>query len=144
MNPESVFSLCGLIAMAGWVLLIFVPRPRWSTMVVGAIPLVLASMYAALLALHWGERTGGFSTLATVAQLFSNRWLLLAGWIHYLSFDLFIGIWEVRDSTERKVPHLLVVPCLILTFLFGPIGLLCYFLLRSIWERLGPRSEDVA
>jgi len=31
-----------------------------------------------------------------VAQLFENRWLLLAGWVHYLAFDLFIGAWETR------------------------------------------------
>jgi hypothetical protein len=61
-----------------------------------------------------------------VRALFENPWLLLAGWTHYLAFDLFIGGWEVRDAQRRGIPHLLVVPALVLTFLFGPAGLLLY------------------
>ncbi len=90
------------------------------------IPLSLAVVYAVVLASNIVGAPGGFSSLQEVAELFSKRWLLLAGWVHYLAFDLFIGAWEVRDATERGVPRLLVAPCLVLTFLFGPIGLLCY------------------
>ena len=68
---------------------------------------------------------GGFSSLDDVALLFSNPWMLLAGWIHYLAFDLLVGTWEARDSRDRGIPHLLLVPCLILTFLFGPPGGCC-------------------
>ena len=52
--------------------------------------------------------------------------MLLAGWIHYLAFDLLIGSWEVRDARELGIPHLFVVPCLFLTFMFGPAGWLLY------------------
>ena len=58
-------------------------------------------------------------------------WLLLAGWIHYLAFDLFVGSWEVRDAQERGIPHLAVVPCLLLTFMFGPAGWFLYNLVRA-------------
>ena len=95
------------------------------------IPLVIAILYAYLIAAHWGERQGGFGTLDEVAALFSNRWLLLAGWIHYLAFDLFIGSWEVRDAQALGISHLIVIPCLVLTFMFGPVGLLLYFLIRT-------------
>jgi hypothetical protein len=78
----------------------------------------------------FGRTPGGFSSLAAVATLFGNPWALLAGWIHYLAFDLLIGTWEARDARERGVPHLLLVPCLILTFLFGPAGWLLYRGLR--------------
>jgi len=62
--------------------------------------------------------------------LFQVDALLLGGWIHYLAFDLFIGSWEVRDARRLKIPHLMVVPCLLGTFLLGPIGLLAYLCLR--------------
>ena len=52
------------------------------------------------------------------------------GWTHYLAFDLFIGGWEVRDAQSRGISHLLVVPALVLTFLFGPAGLLLYLAVR--------------
>ena len=78
------------------------------------------------------SHAGGFSSLPAVATLFSQPWLLLAGWVHYLSFDLFIGAWETRDSQAHRIPHFLVVPCLLLTFMLGPIGLLAYFVLRTL------------
>ena len=142
MSADALFSAANLAAMAGWILLTIAPRRRWATMTAGAIiPLLLAALYLALLAMHWGETRGGFSTLPAVAELFSSRWLLLAGWLHYLAFDLFVGAWEVRDAIERGVPHLLVVPCLLLTFLFGPIGFMAYHAARQIGAgRVRPSS----
>ena len=67
-----------------------------------------------------------------VATLFANRWLLLAGWVHYLAFDLLIGTWEARDARERGLPHLLLVPCLFLTLMFGPAGWLAYIGVRGL------------
>ena len=133
MTPERLFSLCNSLALIGWLILIFAGRMRWAArMLTGVvIPLLIAIPYAYLIAAHWGETKGGFGTLDGVAELFSNHWLLLAGWIHYLAFDLFIGSWEVRDAQALGISHLLVIPCLIVTFMFGPVGLLLYFLLRT-------------
>ena len=131
MTIEGVFSACNLVAMAGWILLLAVPRHRLAMTIAGtAIPLTLAAIYLALFALHARESSGGFSSLAAVAQLFANHWLLLAGWVHYLAFDLFIGAWETRDAMARRVPRLLLA-CLMMTFMLGPIGLLCYHLVRG-------------
>ena len=77
------------------------------------VPLALGLLYAYLVAAHRGESKGG---LGSLAALFSNPWLLLAGWIHYLAFDLFIGSWEVRDEHAHNVQA--VVKFLIVTFLF--------------------------
>ena len=44
--------------------------------------------------------------------LFTQDRAVLAGWVHYLAFDLFIGCWMVMDAAERGIKHLLVVPCL--------------------------------
>ncbi len=134
MTAEQIFSICNSLALLGWLILIFAGKhvAQVSRLVVGVVvPLILAVVYAALIAAHWGESSGNFQSLAGVAALFSNPWLLLAGWVHYLAFDLFIGCWEVRDAQAHHIPHLLVVPCLLLTFLFGPIGLLLYFVIRA-------------
>jgi hypothetical protein len=131
MTIEGVFSACNLLAMAGWILLLTLPRQRRAMAIAGtAIPLTLAAVYLVLFLLHARESSGGFSSLAAVAQLFENRWLLLAGWVHYLAFDLFISAWETRDAMARRVPRLLLAPCLVMTFMLGPIGLLCYHVLR--------------
>jgi len=132
MTAESLFSLCSTGVVPGWLLLIFAPRWRWTQRLVasGGLSLLLAAVYLVLIAIHFKGAEGGFGSLAEVARLFRNPYLLLAGWIHYLAFDLFIGGWEVRDAQALGLPHPAVVPCLLLTFLFGPIGLLTYFGLR--------------
>ena len=76
-----------------------------------------------------------FVEAAVVKALFTQDRTVLAGWVHYLAFDLFIGCWEVMDAKERGVSHWLVVPCLFLTFMFGPAGLLLYFALRAVASR---------
>ena len=100
-----------------------------------AVPALFAVVYIAIIVTHFFGSPGGFSSLPDVALLFSNPWLLLAGWTHYLAFDLLIGSWETKDARERGVPHLLVVPCLILTFLFGPAGWLAYQGVRRVAAR---------
>lgn len=143
MSADAVFSAANAVALVAWILLTVAPRRRWATMTAGAIvPLVLAAAYLVLLVAHRGESHGGFSTLSAVGELFSNRWILLVGWIHYLAFDLFVGTWEVRDAIDRGIPHLVVVPCLLLTFLFGPIGYLAYYGVREIAARLTPISPS--
>ena len=132
MTPERVFSAVGLVAACGWVLLLFFPRkPRLVVVAGRVVPAALAVAYCAIVASQWTKSEGGFGSLNAVARLFTNRWLLLAGWIHYLAFDLFIGGWMVRDSQRQRLRHALLVPCLLLTFLFGPAGLLLYLALGA-------------
>lgn len=132
MNPETLFSICSTIVLPGWILLGFAPRWKWTERVAGSalISLLLALVYLYLIIVWFGTAEGGFGSLTDVARLFQTPQLLLAGWIHYLAFDLFIGAWEVRDARRLGIAHVLVIPCLILTFLFGPVGLLLYFVLR--------------
>jgi Domain of unknown function (DUF4281) len=136
MHPETLFNVAGKIAMVGWALLVFAPRWRWSQRMASAIvPLTLAIVYLVLIVLYFVKSPGGFGTLAQVNQLFQNPWLLLAGWIHYLAFDLFLGAWQLRQAERLGISRFLVIPCLLLTFLFGPVGFLAFWTIRSAVER---------
>ena len=132
MTPEALFRIANTLALAGWIVLAIFGRRRWAASVVAGalLPLLFAVLYGALIVSHLGQGQGGFGTLAQVALLFANPWLLLAGWVHYLAFDLFIGSWQVRDAQRLGIPHWFVVPCLFLTFMLGPLGLLAWFALR--------------
>jgi hypothetical protein len=136
-NPETLFSFANLSVLPGWLLLVFAPRWRYAAPLVCAtvIPGLLAVVYLVVISLSWGGAEGGFSSLAEVQKLFENPSLLVVGWIHYLAFDLFIGAWEVRDAGRLGISHLVVVPCLLLTFFFGPVGLLVYLILRAARTR---------
>jgi hypothetical protein len=136
MELEQIFSMASLLAMAGWLLLIILPKNRVAQLLSGLVlPLVLSGGYLLLIAQHMQGAEGGFGSLADVRALFIKDELLLAGWIHYLAFDLFIGAWEVRDAQRNGLPHLVVIPCLIMTFMLGPIGLLFYFAIRTAKTR---------
>ena len=140
LTPDSLFSLANPLALLGWALLVLAPRWRITKLLVlsGLWPAVLALGYAALITTHYlGSHgsEGGFGSLAQVAALFRDPWALLAGWMHYLCFDLMVGVWEVRDAQQRQVPHLALLPALALTFLFGPVGLLVYFGSRAAFGR---------
>jgi hypothetical protein len=137
MTAEALFSLAGIAVLPGWLLLIFLPRWKYSAQLVASVivPALLAALYAWLVVAHFGNSDGGYGSLAEVRLLFGNDFLLLAGWVHYLAFDLFIGSWEVRDSERNGVHHLAVIPCLLLTFLFGPVGLLVYLIIRAAKTR---------
>jgi hypothetical protein len=135
MTAEQLFSILNLMAVAAWLPLVFLPRVRWTATL---LPVVMPSLFAVIyVALVVATLPGGFSSLAGVRALFDNPWALLAGWTHYLAFDLFIGGWEVRDAQRRGIRHLLVVPALILTFLLGPAGLLLYLATRWV---AGPKE----
>jgi hypothetical protein len=138
MTADQLFSILNMLAMAAWLPLVFLPRVRWtSTHLPVVVPALLAVVYAVLVAATLSRAEAGFSSLAGVRALFDNPWMLLAGWTHYLAFDLFIGGWEVRDAQRRGVPHLLIVPALVLTFLLGPAGLLLYLTTRSFASAKG-------
>jgi len=132
MSPQQLFGVANGIAILGWVLLAALPRRRWVTDVVtgAALPIAFAVLYVAIVATRFVGAEGSFSTLDGVATLFTNQWILLAGWVHYLAFDLLIGTWETRDARERGVSHLLLIPCLFLTLMFGPAGWLLYMGVR--------------
>ena len=143
---DRLFSLGGAVVMPCWLLLLFVPSWRWTQRLATFVaPLLLALAYFFLLLGAHAPPSAGFRSLAQVALLFSVRRALLAGWLHYLAFDLFTGAWEARDAVRLGISRWLVAPCLALTFLFGPVGLACYLLLRlAMRRRVGAAIESEA
>ena len=143
---DRLFSLGGAVVMPCWLLLLFAPAWRWTQRLATFVaPLLLAVAYLALLVTAHPPQGAGFQSLAQVALLFSARRALLAGWLHYLAFDLFTGAWEARDAVRLGISRWLVAPCLLLTFLFGPLGLALYLVLRlGLRRRLGAAMEGAA
>src|SRR5689334_19957118 len=109
MTPNQVFAIANAVALVPWLLLAVLPGRRWVTHAITglALPMLFAITYTVIVAAQFSGSSGGFSSLADVALLFSNPWLLLAGWIHYLAFDLLVGTWMVIDARERGLPHLM-------------------------------------
>ena len=144
LDPEAAFTQGGRLAMIGWLALAASPyRSRWAArarwFAGRLVPGLLALAYVALFGAT-GMADGGFGSLSAVGRLFDVPALLAAGWLHFLAFDLFVGAWIAERAGAIGVPHLLILPVLALTFLFGPAGLLAYAVMRSAWR---PRPATV-
>ena len=136
MNPETVFTICNYGVLPFWLLLAIAPGWPGTQRLVHAVwlPLLLGAVYIWALVANPAEG-GSFGSLTGVMELFRSPHAVLAGWVHYLAFDLFIGAWEVRDARRRQIPPLMLLPCLIFTLMLGPIGLLLYLSLRFVRTR---------
>jgi len=148
LDPSLAFSLGSKLAAVAWLALALSPsRARWAPrvrLVTGrVVPLVLAVAYVALFAVT-GMRDGGYDSIEAVQRLMAVPALLTAGWLHYLAFDLFVGTWIAERSGALGVPHVVVLPLLALTFLFGPAGLLAFAIVSGIVMRrpLSTRMEN--
>jgi ABA DEFICIENT 4-like len=143
---EQLFRLANGLALLGWTSLalgLVLRVDSLRTRIAGlGVPVVLSVGYTAILAAHWGQGNGNFSTLAGVTNLFQSPWLLLAGWVHYLAFDLFVGAWVTKDAEARGAPRWALVPVLPAVFMFGPAGFLLWQLLRaSFFTAFQPHAE---
>ena len=147
-DAQTAFNLINASVLPAWALLILAPNWRWTERLVqsGLWPVGLGLVYVGCLigaVLFGPEVDVDFTTIEGVSAIFSHPLGVLTGWTHYLVFDLFAGMWEARDAKRRGMPHWLLVPCLILTFVAGPAGLLLYFALRRTWriETYPPNSQ---
>lgn len=124
MTPEQIFGLASAAVLPGWAILIAAPRRwTWATAVPGLVlPAGLSALYAVLVLTHFWQADGGFGSLADVRRLFANDWALLAGWVHYLAFDLALGTIVAGRMDRAGVSRLIQAPILVLTFLLGPLG----------------------
>lgn len=135
-TAAALFAIANPLVLPGWLLLIAAPRWKWSLRAVRVLLVPLLSVgYAAVILARFGAAEGGFGSLAAVQQLFADPYLLLAGWVHYLAFDLFVGSWIVEDALARRVPAWLRIGVLPFTFMFGPMGLLVYLAGRTAYDR---------
>lgn len=136
MNPNEVFVLANNVMIILWLgLLISVWIPVLRRWAFGAghwaMPVLLGLAYCVYLIPAMLESSGSFSSLDSVAELFADKRLLLAGWLHYLAFDFFVGAWIVRTAIDEKLPKIFTALCLPLTFMAGPLGLMLFVALRS-------------
>jgi hypothetical protein len=140
-NADLVFSIANWFVLVGWAALLLAPLRRDAMVLVARlVAAAVCAIYAILLVRGLASGPGlpegaGFNSLDGVVLLLSSREAMLAGWIHYLAFDLFVGSWIAEDAPRAGVPHWLVIPLLGLTLMAGPLGLLAYLLLAAAFRR---------
>lgn len=133
MNATSIFSFGNSFVLLGWILLIFLPKWKHTqTIILNGMIVLFALIYAFLLLKDIGSfSVDSFSTLANVKTLFQNDNAVAMGWIHYLAFDLFVGAYIVKKSQQLQISRWLYMLPLPFTFMFGPVGYLLFFLIKT-------------
>jgi hypothetical protein len=132
---ETAFQIANALVLPQWLLMIVAPRWHATQWLVRSylIPVLLACLYAYFIFSGGPLDFNDFSTFEGVKSLFSKGGdgAVLAGWIHYLAFDLVAGSFVLKDSQEKNIPHGWIVLPLFFCFMLGPIGLLAYWVIRT-------------
>jgi heme A synthase len=135
MSADSIFKLCNTLALLGWLILI-IATPYWrqtSRILIGTVITLFCIIYAWLIFKGFNVKdVEKFGSLDGLVSLFTNKTMVVGGWVHYLAFDLMTGIWITKNSKLHGINHWLTVPALFLTFMLGPVGLLLYLIMRMI------------
>ena len=135
MSASGLFPIFNSLALLGWIALglgVALRRDWWRDSFGGTyVPVALSVAYAVLIALFFSKAQGGFDTLENVQLLFTSPWAALAGWVHYLAFDLFMGARTARGFEEMRLPRWPLLVLLPLTFLFGPAGYLAFEIIKA-------------
>jgi len=137
MNTELIFSIVNAAASFSWLLLLIFPFSKLVHKILLNIIIVgLAILYVIIISqsLNW-QTFENTSTLAGIADLFTNPLALLAGWVHYLAFDLMVGLYITNNARRYGINRFILIPCLLFTFMLGPVGLLLYIIIRSIYNK---------
>lgn len=134
MDPSLLFSIANTIAMFTWIVLIIYPYSDRLRQIIIAVPITLLGLaYAYLVISSFQMDTfNDFGSLEGVMSLFQNQGAVLAGWIHYLAFDLMVGLYISSNAQKVGINRWFILPSLLLTFMLGPMGLLSYLSLRTL------------
>jgi hypothetical protein len=143
MNPDVLFQIINSAALIGWLLLLIIPNTKVTLVLVksGLLLLFVAGFYAIIIFSSFqAENMQDFNSLEGVMSLFKDPLGVVAGWAHYLAFDLFVGLWITADAQKRGINRWLLLPCQILTFMFGPMGFLAYYIVRYVVAKSIPAN----
>ena len=137
MPPErrKAYTLINSSSAPFWLAMIIAPRARITERLVQAAPpfqVALGAVYDAYLAsgVMQSGKMIDFSDPDAVRKALGTPDFFLAGWTHYIAFDLFVGRWIWEDALARGKTARLP---LLLTWLAGPAGLSLYLVRRRLF-----------
>ena len=140
---EILYFWVNLGVLPFWLILIFFPSSNINKFFVTSILPILLLGGAYIFALYKSylntyDFFGNFElylSISNLSNLFSNNLFLILFWIHFVSINLFVGGWMVRDSQKLVMNKILVAFPLTITYLIGPLGVFIYWLIRIFYAK---------
>ncbi len=139
MNWDLIFTITNNFALVMWLILAFAPRREAviKGIFYGGVGLLALTYAVIIIPLMTGLVDGGGSggtpdmtSLAGVKALLASDGGATIGWIHYLAFDLFVGIWVANNADRHGINRIIQIPFLLFTLMLGPFGLTLYLVFR--------------
>ena len=136
---DLIYGLPGMLIIACWGALILHPdrRSRFITGPKYAVPVLFGLIYAGIMMAKFFGSGGGYGSIAEVRALFAHDDILLAGWLHYLAYDFFIGVWIAEQADRMGLSRQIQAAILIVAFMFPPMGLVLFLATRAASRGLG-------
>lgn len=137
---DFIFNASNGLAILAWIVLILLPRKplALSAIMYCGVGLLCCVYTASMISTMagWADPVGpsggvDFTTIEGVRAVFGSDGGVTIGWVHYLAFDLFVGLWIARDADAKQFSRILQAPILLATFLAGPVGLLIWLAVRE-------------
>ncbi|MFW5819688.1 MAG: ABA4-like family protein [Bacteroidota bacterium] len=137
MTAQLAFQILNFSALVLWIILIFFYQSKTYRLLIssGFAFILFGLVYIVLLIMNLETDPTAFSSLENLKSLYSDPWLILLGWVHYLAFDLLAGVWIKSDSLNFGIHQKLIIIPLIFTFMTGPFGLLLYLIIKYVYVR---------
>ena len=135
---EILYYWVNLGVLPFWLILVFFPTSNLSKYFVTSIfPIILLSgsyvfaLYKSYLGSYdFLSNFELYLSISNLSNLFTSDLFLMMFWIHFVSINLFVGGWIVKDSQKFLINKYLTALPLIITYLIGPLGILIYWLIR--------------
>ena len=140
---EMLYFWINLGVIPFWLLIIFFPQSQLCKYLgTSILPIfLLSASYSFVLHksyINSYDFLGNFNLylgIEYVANLLEDKLYLLLFWIHFVSINLFIGGWILKDSQKFVINKFLITLPLIITYLIGPIGLFVYWIIRIFYAK---------
>ena len=140
---ETLYYWVNFGALPFWLMLLFFPQSSFCKYFVTSIfpILILSGTYLFILYksylnnFDFDNNFNLYFGINETSELFSNKYFLMMFWIHFVSINLFVGGWIVRDSQKFLINKILLIIPLLTTYLVGPLGILIYWLIRIFYAK---------
>ena len=140
---ETLYLWVNIGVLPFWLLIIFFPQSHLCKYVATSIfPIFLLTgayifiLYKAYLgSFDFNNNFSLYLGLSYISDLFRDEYYLLMFWTHFLSINLFVGGWILKDAQKLLINRILLAFPLIITYLIGPIGLFIYWVIRIFYAK---------
>ena len=139
---ENIYLFANWGVLPFWLMLVFIPNhsitKKFCHSILAPLLLAIAYVFVARQIILDGNILEGFKLyigLDGLEEIYSNDSLRLVFWLHFLAISLFIGSWIARDCQRYMVPKILSIPCIIITYFAGPVGIVVYWFIRIFYSK---------